>query len=83
MDDNKRMQITLTWAQFRQLMALACSDPDDTDAMQELQALLQPILQDKLDAMIRRDLYSRGLAGDDAARQEYLDQIGMHKDFRR
>ena len=44
-------------------------------------------LENKLEAMIRHDLYTKSKIAEtdeerEKARQEYLDRIGMHKDFR-
>lgn len=44
-------------------------------------------LEDKLEAMIRRDSYTKyktALTEEERekARQEYLDKVGMHRDFR-
>ena len=39
-------------------------------------------LNEKFDAMYRHELYSKAKQGDEEARQKYLDEVGMHKDFR-
>ena len=44
-------------------------------------------LEDKLEAMIRRDSYTKYKTAPteeerEKARQEYLDKVGMHRDFR-
>ena len=44
-------------------------------------------LEDKLEAMVRRDLYTKYKTAPteeerDKARQEYLEKVGMHRDFR-
>ena len=44
-------------------------------------------LEDKLEAMIRRDSYAKYKTAPteeerEKARQEYLDKVGMHRDFR-
>ena len=44
-------------------------------------------LVDKLEAMVRRDLYTKYKTAPteeerEKARQEYLDKVGMHRDFR-
>lgn len=44
-------------------------------------------LEDKLEAMVRRDLYTKYRTAPteeerEKARQEYLDKVGMHRDFR-
>ena len=44
-------------------------------------------LEEKLETMVKRDLYTRyktaATEGErERARQEYLEQIGMHRDFR-
>ena len=44
-------------------------------------------LEDKLEAMVRRDLYTKYKPAPteeerEKARQEYLDKVGMHRDFR-
>ena len=44
-------------------------------------------LEDKLEAMIRRDSYTEYKTAPteeerEKARQEYLDKVGMHRDFR-
>ena len=44
-------------------------------------------LEDKLEAMVRRDLYTKYKTSPteeerEKARQEYLDKVGVHRDFR-
>ena len=44
-------------------------------------------LEDKLEGMVRHELYTKSKIAEteeerEKARQEYLDRIGMHKDFR-
>ena len=44
-------------------------------------------LKDKLDAMIKHDLYTQYKSATteeerEKARQQYLDKVGMHRDFR-
>ena len=44
-------------------------------------------MEDKLEAMIRRDSYTKYKTAPteeerEKARQEYLDKVGMHRDFR-
>lgn len=44
-------------------------------------------MEDKLEAMIRRDSYTKYKIAPaeeerEKARQEYLDKVGMHRDFR-
>lgn len=44
-------------------------------------------LEDKLEAMVRRELYTKYKTAPteeerEKARQEYLDKVGMHRDFR-
>ena len=39
-------------------------------------------LDTKLDALLRRDLYSRYLAGDETARRDYLDLKGVPEEYR-
>ena len=39
-------------------------------------------LDDKLEAIIRRDLYGKAVRGDEDARKEYLDRVGISEDFR-
>lgn len=44
-------------------------------------------LEDKLEAMVRRDLYTKYKTAPteeerEKARQEYLDKVGVHRDFR-
>ena len=44
-------------------------------------------LEEKLEAMVRRDLYTKYRTAPteeerEKARQEYLDKVGMHRDFR-
>ena len=48
---------------------------------------IRKALQEKLDAMVRRDLYTRSKtdpspAERERARQAYLDQVGIPEDFR-
>lgn len=44
-------------------------------------------LEEKLEAMVRRDLYTKYKTAPteeerEKARQEYLEKVGMHRDFR-
>lgn len=39
-------------------------------------------LSEKLEAITRRELYSKAVKGDEAARQEYLDRVGISEAFR-
>ena len=44
-------------------------------------------LEDKLEAMVRRDLYTKYKTAPneeewEKARQEYLEKVGMHRNFR-
>ena len=44
-------------------------------------------LEEKLEAIVRRDLYTKYKTAQteeerEKARQEYLDKVGMHRDFR-
>lgn len=53
------------------------------DVMQEI----KEGLEDKLEAMVRRDLYTKYKTAPteeerEKARQEYLEKVGMHRDFR-
>ena len=48
---------------------------------------IEKALNDKLEALIRHDLYTKSKTlpteeEREKARQEYLDRIGMHRDFR-
>lgn len=48
---------------------------------------IEKALNDKLEALIRHDLYTKSKTlpteeEREKARQEYLDRIGMHQDFR-
>ena len=45
--------------------------------------LIKKELSDKVEAMIRRDLYGKAATGDEDARREYLDRAGISKSFRR
>lgn len=54
---------------------------------EELRDKIYKEVQLKLDAMIRRDLYSRYKTApteeeQEEARKKYLDMVGMHRDFR-
>lgn len=46
------------------------------------EAYIQQALEDKLDAMKRRELYSKAVKGDSMSRKQYLDMVGISKDFR-
>ena len=48
---------------------------------EEAEAIKQG-LDDKLEAIIRRDLYGKAVRGDEDARKEYLDRVGISEDFR-
>jgi len=43
---------------------------------------IKKALNEKFDAMYRHELYSKAKQGDEEARQKYLDEVGMHQDFR-
>lgn len=53
---------------------------DITDA--ETETAIQQGLEAKLDAVKRRELYGKAHAGDEDARREYLDLVGITDDFR-
>lgn len=55
--------------------------------MQELQPQIQKALEQKMDSMVKRQIYTAyKIAPTEEerkkARQEYLDKIGMNQDFR-
>lgn len=55
--------------------------------MQELQPQIQKALELKMDSMVKRQIYTTYKTAPteeerEKARQEYLDKIGMNKDFR-
>ena len=55
--------------------------------MKEFSEKIEKGLEDKLEAMTKRKLYTRYKTAPTAeekekARQEYLKKVGMHKDFR-
>ena len=55
--------------------------------MEEFSGKIEKGLEDKLEAMTKRELYTRYKTAPMAeekekARQEYLKKVGMHKDFR-
>lgn len=39
-------------------------------------------LETKMNALIKHDQYGRAVRGDEQARRDYLDSIGMHPDWR-
>ncbi|MBR5597595.1 MAG: complexin-2 [Lachnospiraceae bacterium] len=54
--------------------------------MEEFSGKIKKGLEDKLEAMTKRELYTRYKTAPTAeekekARQEYLKKVGMHKDF--
>lgn len=68
---------------FLDLLKYHCLDM----ATDELQDTISADLQKKLDSMVMRDLYGKYKTAAtpeerEAARQEYLDKRGIHKDFR-
>lgn len=55
--------------------------------MQELQPQIQKSLEQKIDSMVKRQIYTTYKTASteeerEKARQEYLDKIGMNQDFR-
>ncbi|MBS6520656.1 MAG: complexin-2 [Clostridiales bacterium] len=55
--------------------------------MQELQPQIQKALEQKMDSMVKRQIYTIYKTAPteeerEKARQEYLDKIGMNQDFR-
>lgn len=68
---------------FLDLVSLLCLESEDPD----LQERCARGLEKKLDAIVTRDMYSRYKTAAtpeerEKARQEYLDKIGLHRDFR-
>ena len=54
---------------------------------EEDEKLITKALEDKLEAMVRHDLYTKSKVAEteeerEKARQEYLDRIGMRESFR-
>ena len=39
-------------------------------------------LSDKLESITRRELYGKACRGDEQARREYIDRVGVPEDFR-
>lgn len=55
--------------------------------MQELQPQIQKALEQKMDSMVKRQIYTTYKTAPteeerEKARQKYLDKIGMNQDFR-
>lgn len=55
--------------------------------MQELQPQIQKALEQKMDSMVKRQIYTTYKTAPtdeerEKARREYLDKIGMNQDFR-
>ena len=51
---------------------------DDTSHITDIKRALN----EKIDALYRHELYSKAKQGDEDARQRYLDEVGVPKDFR-
>ena len=49
---------------------------------QEREARIKAGLDDKLEALRKRELYSRYKSGDEKARDEYLELIGLRDSFK-
>lgn len=80
MNRDKQAQIPLTtlYSLFRYFLI----EPTEEDEKAIIKAL-----ESKLEGMIRHDLYTKSKVAEtdeerEKARQEYLDRIGMHKDWR-
>lgn len=80
MNREKQSQIptTILFSLFRYFLI----EPTEED-----EKLITKALESKLEAMVRHDLYTKSKVAEtdeerEKARQEYLDRIGMHKDWR-
>ncbi len=80
MDNNTKVNITLTFSQLKELWL----HPDDPDIINDI---LQPILNEKIQKIMRRELYTRYKTADtpeerEQARHLYLDEVGVPQDYR-
>lgn len=78
---NKNVQIPLET--FYDLVKAHLLGQDDKDTLERIQRALEG----KLDAMVKHDLYTTSKTAEspqerEKARLEYLDKVGIHKDFR-
>lgn len=77
----KNVQISMET--FIKLISYFCLD----DTSDELYNALKSDLEAKLDKLVLHEIYSASKTADspearEKARQEYLDRVGIHKDFR-
>lgn len=82
MNDRQNIRLELPFETFRQLL-ISCIDHPEDPAL----SAVRPFLEDKLEAMARRDLYTqmKTAATEEeraAARREYLDRVGIPEGFR-
>lgn len=80
---DKTMRLDLTYPQFIELYFLAQENKDNSPELNNL----YKILDDKYLRLKKNDAYTRSKTASteaerEKARQEYLDLVGMHKDFR-
>lgn len=72
---------------FIQLLQYFCDDTLDDDTFAELSHTITIQLNDKLDKMVQRELFTKYKNAAtpeerEVARLKYLDSVGIHKDFR-
>jgi len=80
---NKEKQIQIPESTF----AALCSFFILGNKTAEIENLIKPVLEEKIEAKLKRDIYSKSKIAPtekerEQARQQYLDLIGMNKNFR-
>lgn len=78
----KEKQIQISQDLFLNLVKYHLVSPSE-----ELQKAIEKGLETKIDSMVKHELYTKYKTSDtevdrERARQEYLDKIGIHPDFR-
>ena len=81
MKDSDNINITLSWRDFRRLLVTMDSDPVT------FHEILKPVIKEKLDKMMKRELYTTYKTAEsdeerEQARQRYLDEVGVPSEFR-
>lgn len=81
MQNNDNIKITMTWGDFKQVWFHLEDNP------QIVHDILKPILDDKVNRLLKHDLYTTYKTASDPverekARVEYLDKLGIPPDFR-
>jgi len=81
MTNDTKINISLTFGQLKDILIALDNDP------YKINDIIKPIILDKLDKMVKHELYTTYKTTTDPAerekaRKEYLDKVGIPSDFR-